>query len=133
MFYLLARHESDNHKQTKGGKEFSFSNIFYPKGYFASDIINCIIKTLSKELYCTSERKYAQLFVIYLSFFRHQFSYKKEVWRWKRMTTCFFVLFFVAWSSSVFGFWNIGVELSWGICKIKSIVYRRLDMQALRY
>ena len=46
------------------------------------------------------------------------------------MTTCFFVLFSVAWSSSVFGFWNIGVEMSWGICKIKSIVYRRLDMQA---
>lgn len=78
------------------GKEFSFSIIFYPKGYFASDIINCIIKTLSKEVYCTSERKYAQLLLIYLSFFRHQFSYKKEVWRWKRMTTCFFVLFFVA-------------------------------------
>ena len=96
MFYLLARHESDNHKQTKGGKEFSFSISFYPKGYFASDIINCIIKTLSKELYCTSERKYAQLLLIYLSFFRHQFSYKKEVWRWKRMTICFFVLFFVA-------------------------------------
>ena len=28
------------------GTEFSFSIIFYSKGYFASDIVNCIIKTL---------------------------------------------------------------------------------------